>query len=62
MDITNSINDAKIPLKGINARTLRDQTAIMILTLEITDAEQLNRIIRRLKKVDGVFEVTRNKN
>ncbi|NSW90582.1 MAG: bifunctional (p)ppGpp synthetase/guanosine-3',5'-bis(diphosphate) 3'-pyrophosphohydrolase [Firmicutes bacterium] len=62
MDITNEINDAKIPLKGINARTTRDQTVIMVLTLEITDAEQLNKIIRKLKKVDAVFEVTRNKN
>ncbi|NLC68340.1 MAG: bifunctional (p)ppGpp synthetase/guanosine-3',5'-bis(diphosphate) 3'-pyrophosphohydrolase [Clostridiaceae bacterium] len=62
MDITNKINDEKVPLKGINARTTSDQTVIMVLTLEIIDAEQLNRIIRKLKKIDAVFEVTRNKN
>ncbi|HOJ10698.1 MAG TPA: bifunctional (p)ppGpp synthetase/guanosine-3',5'-bis(diphosphate) 3'-pyrophosphohydrolase [Clostridiales bacterium] len=59
MDITNTISDAKIPLKGINARTTRDQTAIMTLTLEITDTEQLNKILRKLRKIEGVFEVTR---
>lgn len=61
-DIANEISNEKIPLKGINARTTRDKTAIMVLTLEITDAEQLNKIIRKLRKVDAVFEVSRNKN
>lgn len=61
MDVTNAIGESRIPLKAINARTTRDQTAIMNLTLEITDTEQLEKIIRKLKKIDNVFEVTRNK-
>jgi GTP pyrophosphokinase len=61
MEITNVIGESKIPLKAINARTTRDQIAIMNLTLEITDTEQLDKIIKRLKKVDSVFEVTRSK-
>lgn len=61
MDITNVIGEAKIPLKAINARTTRDQIAIMNLTLEITDTEQLDKIIKKLKKVDSVFDVSRNK-
>ena len=61
MEITNTIGEAKIPLKAINARTTRDQIAIINLTLEINDTEQLEKIIKKLKKVDSVFEVTRNK-
>ncbi len=61
MEITNAIGEAKIPLKAINARTTRDQIAIINLTLEINDTEQLEKIIKKLKKVDSVFEVTRNK-
>lgn len=61
MEITNVIGEAKIPLKGINARTTKDQLAIINLTLEITDTEQLERIIKKIKKVDSVFEVTRSK-
>ncbi len=61
MEITNTIGEAKIPLKAINARTTREQIAIINLTLEINDTEQLDKIIKKLKKVDGVFEVTRNK-
>ncbi|MGI6777489.1 MAG: RelA/SpoT family protein [Acetivibrionales bacterium] len=61
MEVTNIIGESKIPLKGINARTTREQIAVIHLSLEITDTEQLNNIIKRLKKVDGVFEVTRSK-
>lgn len=61
MEITNAIGEAKIPLKAINARTTRDQVAVMNLTLEITNTEQLDNIIKKLKKVKSVFEVTRNK-
>jgi len=61
MEVTNTIGEANIPLKAINARTTKDQIAIMNLTLEITNTEQLDKIIRKLKKIDSVFEVTRNK-
>lgn len=61
MEITNVIGDSKIPLKAINARTTKEQTAIMNLTLEITNTEQLERIVKRINKVVGVLEVTRNK-
>ncbi|ADU73977.1 GTP pyrophosphokinase [Acetivibrio thermocellus AD2] len=61
MEITNVIGEAKIPLKAINARTTKDQIAIMNLTLEITNTEQLESIIKKIRKVDGVFEVSRNR-
>src|SRR5690606_20920924 len=51
MEITNIIGEAKIPLKAINARTTRNQLAIINLTLEITDTDQLDMIIKRLKKI-----------
>ncbi|NLP14276.1 MAG: bifunctional (p)ppGpp synthetase/guanosine-3',5'-bis(diphosphate) 3'-pyrophosphohydrolase [Clostridium sp.] len=61
MDITNVIGEAKIPLKAMNARTTKDQIAIMNLTLEITNTEQLEKIIKKIRRVNGVFEVTRNR-
>ncbi len=61
MELTNTIGEAKIPIKAINARTTRDQISIINLTLEINDTEQLDKIIKRLRKIDSVFEVTRNK-
>ncbi|MFA6308577.1 MAG: bifunctional (p)ppGpp synthetase/guanosine-3',5'-bis(diphosphate) 3'-pyrophosphohydrolase [Clostridia bacterium] len=61
LEITNVINESKIPLKAINARTTRDQIVIINLTLEIEDTEKLEKIIKVIKKVDSVFEVTRKK-
>lgn len=61
MELTNVIGESKIPLKAINARTTKDQIAIINLTLEITNTEQLDKMIKKLRKVDSVFEVTRNK-
>lgn len=56
MDITNVIADSKIPLKAINARTTKDQVAIMSLTLEITNTEQLENIIKRIRRVQSVLK------
>ncbi|NLD48702.1 MAG: bifunctional (p)ppGpp synthetase/guanosine-3',5'-bis(diphosphate) 3'-pyrophosphohydrolase, partial [Clostridiaceae bacterium] len=61
MEITNVIGESKIPLKAINARTTKERTAIMNLTLEITNTEQLEKIVKKIKKVEGVLEVTRNR-
>ncbi|HPD00606.1 MAG TPA: bifunctional (p)ppGpp synthetase/guanosine-3',5'-bis(diphosphate) 3'-pyrophosphohydrolase [Acetivibrio sp.] len=61
MEITNVIGESKIPLKAMNARTTKDQIAIMNLTLEITNTEQLEKIVKKIRRVNGVFEVTRNR-
>lgn len=61
MEVTNSIGMDKIPLKAINARITKEQTAIMNLTLEITSIDQLDKIIKKLAKIDGVFEVERSR-
>lgn len=61
MEITNVIGEAKIPLKAINGRTSKEQVVTMTLTMEISDTEQLDNIIKRLRKIDGVFDISRTK-
>ncbi|WHH59066.1 bifunctional (p)ppGpp synthetase/guanosine-3',5'-bis(diphosphate) 3'-pyrophosphohydrolase [Petroclostridium sp. X23] len=61
VEVTNSAADSKIPLKAMNARTSKDRVAVINLTLEISDTEQLDKIIKRLRKIDGVFQVTRSR-
>ncbi|HZK28359.1 MAG TPA: ACT domain-containing protein, partial [Thermoclostridium sp.] len=60
MEITNFIGDLGIPLKAINARTTKDNVAIMNLTVEITDTEQLDNIIKKIRRVPDVFEISRS--
>lgn len=61
LDITNNIAELKIPIKALNARTTKEQETVINLTLEITNTEQLEKIIKKLRKIDSVFDVTRNK-
>ncbi|HZK34412.1 MAG TPA: bifunctional (p)ppGpp synthetase/guanosine-3',5'-bis(diphosphate) 3'-pyrophosphohydrolase [Bacillota bacterium] len=59
-DITNAITDIKINVAGINARTAKNQLAIINLVLEINDTQQLDKVMgffRRVKDVLDVFRV-----
>lgn len=62
LELTNVIGDLRVPLKAINARTSKDKIAIMNITVEITDTDQLEKIINRIRRIQGVFEINRNKN
>jgi GTP pyrophosphokinase len=61
MEVTNAIGESKIPLKAITARTTKNQVAIMNITLEINDTNELEKIIKKIKKIESVFNVTRSK-
>ena len=45
----------RIPLHEINARELKNSNANIILTLSIAGIAQLNNLITKLKKVNGVI-------
>lgn len=61
VEITNAIGEARIPLRAINARSNKDLTVLMHLTLEIINTEQLDRIIAKLNRIKDVYEISRNK-
>lgn len=61
VEITNAIGEARIPLRAINARTTKDGSVIMHMTLEINNSEQLDRIIAKISRIRDVFEISRNK-
>lgn len=59
IDITGVIAAAKMPIKSMNART-KDSIAIIDITVEITDADQISKIITKLKNIKDVIDVTRH--
>ncbi|SHE84015.1 RelA/SpoT family protein [Caloramator proteoclasticus] len=61
-DITNTIVNAKVSVKAINARTNRKNTATIHLSLEVLNTEQLEKIMRDFRKLSGVIDVYRNRN
>ncbi|MCP2240721.1 RelA/SpoT family protein [Thermoanaerobacterium thermosaccharolyticum] len=58
-DVTSILADIKISVRAVNARTTKDNVAIINLTLEITSREQLEKIMNKLKALDGVTDVYR---
>lgn len=60
VDITNGIGESRIPLRALNARTVKDLSVVIQMTLEINSAEQLDRIIAKISKIKDVFEISRN--
>ena len=60
MEITSAIGESRIPLRAINARPTKDMTVTMHMTLEISNTEQLDKIIAKLSKIKDVLEISRN--
>ena len=60
-DVVKEITAQKINIMGVNTRTSKDRIATIDATLEVQDIEQLNQVIKQIRKVDSVYEVTRKK-
>ncbi len=59
LEILNIISTSRAKLMGVNTKTTKDKIAIMDLNIEIENIEELNKVIRNIKKVDSVYEVKR---
>lgn len=58
-DIVKEITSQKINIMGVNTRTSKERIATIDITLEVHNIEQLNQVIKQIRKVDSVYEVTR---
>lgn len=61
-DVTIALTDIKANIISINARTTDNRVAIINIGIEVEDIEKLNKVIKAIRKVDSVYEVTRSKN
>ncbi len=62
-DITSTLSADKINVIAVNTRSnKKDQTAYMAVTIEISDLQQLNRIMDKLSMLRNVLEVSRGAN
>jgi GTP pyrophosphokinase len=59
-DITGVVNSAKITMSGVRANISKDNNYAMVtVTLQIAGKDQLDMIIRRLRVIESVINVTR---
>jgi guanosine-3',5'-bis(diphosphate) 3'-pyrophosphohydrolase len=56
-EITAIIDESKININAFHSRTTKDKIAIINFILEINDVEQLNKLIRKFRKIEGVSSV-----
>lgn len=60
-DVAMVLGDFKIYLHNLNARKLKNDVAIIDMTMQIKDMQQLEKVVAALKKVDGVISVVRRR-
>lgn len=60
-DIIKEINSTKAYLIALNAKSTKERIAIIDITLETKNLDELNAILKALRKVDSVYEVIRKK-
>lgn len=59
-DISIVLANFRVPLHELNARELKNSNSNIVVTIGIQDVVQLNNIINKLEKVDGVISVERS--
>ena len=60
-DVIKVLGDIKAKMVAVNARANKERTATIDVTVEIQHLDELNNIIKALRKVDSVYEVRRKK-
>ena len=61
VDMTVAIKDLHLPLRGLNARTAKQDLVIIDIILEIKGVDELSEAIKKLQKIDGVISVVRRR-
>ena len=59
VDITLALNELKIPLRALNAKTTRNMLCLINITLEIDSYDKLSRAITKIQGIKEVIGVTR---
>lgn len=58
-DITNVINEARLPVSNFNYHQLKDGDAMLEATVSVTSAEQLGSLLKRLQNIRDVISAER---
>ena len=58
-DVTASIAASRLPIRQITAHQLKNSNANIIVTVEVASVEQLNAMIGRISKIQGVISAER---
>ena len=60
-DIVTELSTIKTKLIAVTAKTTKEKIAMTEITVEVSDIEELNKVLKTLRKIDSVYEVKRKK-
>ena len=60
-DIIKTVTVEKMPLIVVTSRVTKERIVVTELTVEVQDVNQLNNLLKALRKIDSVYEVKRRK-
>lgn len=60
-DILKAIYDTKVELMAVNSKANKERIVITEITVQVNGLEDLNKVMKSLRKVDSVYEVKRRK-
>ena len=60
-DIIKEVGNNKCKLIAVNSKANKERIAMTEITVEVENLEELNKILKNLRKVDSVYEVMRKK-
>lgn len=60
LEITTALAEIKAPIKSFNARTSKNNTAVIMVALEISSTAQLEMIVKKIRSLKGIYSVTRS--
>lgn len=60
-DIIKELSTQKTKLMAVNSRANKEKIAITDITIEVENLDELNKVLKTLRKVDSVYEVNRKK-
>ncbi len=60
-DIIKQIENYKVKLTGVNTRTTKENIAIMNVSLEVENIDNLNKLLVAFKNIESVYEVNRKR-
>ena len=60
-DIIKELSNIKTKLMAINCRATKEKIAITEITAEVENIDELNKILKTLRRIDSIYEVKRKK-
>lgn len=60
-EVIQVLGNVKTKLIALNSKTTKEHIATIEITLEVENIEELNKVLKELRKIDSVYEVARKK-